>query len=573
MLSKKELIELYRKKPKGLYQKIKHSHASLFEKIGEFEGKTFSEKAYKFCYQEKSFECSKQGCEKTANFKSFRKGFGDFCSKKCSNASDISKKKKRKTNIERYGNEHAIQNENVKAKRKKTNKEKYGGHPLSDPNVLQKQRKTNIRRYGVENVFQSESIKNQIEQTNKNRYGGHPMKTDEVKKNFRQSMVEKYGVNHPLKDPEIRNRHHESVKSSGKQKMLDFYHVIQNRVSNTAIPLFSKEEYEGIAGPSYYPFRCRECGNEFEDYLLGTFEVRCPVCFPKDGTSKAEKELEEFISSITDSSIITNDRKVLDGKEIDIYIPEKKTAIEFDGLYYHSESFGGKDRRYHLNKTEECEKKGIQLIHIFEDEWTHKREQVKDRLSYMIGDRSSNRLYARECEVREISTERKQSFLNENHLDGASRSSVKLGLFHCDELVSVMTFGQPSIAQNNDTNDGYELKRFASTCSVVGGASKMLSYFEKKYNPTKLITYCDRRWSVRPSVYDKIGFEYEGSSNPGYWYVKNGRRYHRYSFRKHVLNEKLETFDENKTEYENMLDNGYDRIWDCGQYKYFKTYI
>jgi G:T-mismatch repair DNA endonuclease (very short patch repair protein) len=68
-----------------------------------------------------------------------------------------------------------------------------------------------------------------------------------------------------------------------------------------------------------------------------------------------EREVYEFILSLYNKEIIRNDRTVLNGKELDIYLPDYNLAIEFNGLYWHSEDYVGKN--YHLNKTIECEKK------------------------------------------------------------------------------------------------------------------------------------------------------------------------------------------------------------------------
>ena len=93
--------------------------------------------------------------------------------------------------------------------------------------------------------------------------------------------------------------------------------------------------------------------------------------------SYSEKELSDFVKSLG-VEIIENDRTIISPKELDIYIPSKKLAIEFDGLYYHSELFVNKN--YHLDKTNECNKKGIDLIHVYEDDWVEHKESVKSMI-------------------------------------------------------------------------------------------------------------------------------------------------------------------------------------------------
>ena len=163
------------------------------------------------------------------------------------------------------------------------------------------------------------------------------------------------------------------------------------------------------------------------------------------------------------------------------------------------------------------------------------------------------------------------------HIQGICQSSIQLGAYYNNNLVSVMTFGKQRRIMgfknnNNNNNNNYELLRFATSQNVVGIGGKLLSYFIKNYDPKKIISYADKRWTHSTNnVYEKIGFKKINNGTPNYWYIhkKNfQRRYHRFSFRKTELNKKLQTFDPTLTEWENMQLNGYDRIWDCGSLKY-----
>jgi hypothetical protein len=226
---------------------------------------------------------------------------------------------------------------------------------------------------------------------------------------------------------------------------------------------------------------------------------------------------------------------------------------------------------YHLNKTELCEQKGIRLIHIFEDEWKFKKQIVVAKLR-TIFKQSEDKVGARKCVIREVIPEEKNNFLNRNHIQGEDRSSCNIGLYYEKELVAIMTFCKPRIFMGHKkTEKGeYELSRFASSKNVIGGASKLLKYFIEKYSPTKIISYADRRWSsnIEDTMYDKLGFKKTKVNKPNYWYLKHYKiRSHRYAFNKQrILNEL--GGDPNKTEIQNMVDMGYDRIWDCGTIKY-----
>jgi len=288
----------------------------------------------------------------------------------------------------------------------------------------------------------------------------------------------------------------------------------------------------------------------------------CPKC----GLiyDKSEGEVKEFISSL---KIIfeENNRTILDGKELDVYIPSHNLAIEYDGLYWHSEQYLDKD--YHLTKTELCEAKGIKLIHIFEDEWIYKQDIVKSRLMNLFG-LSSNKIYARKCVIKEISSKESKEFLNTNHIQGGVNSKHNIGLYYNNELVSLMTFGNLRKSLGNKSNENtYELLRFCNklNTNVIGGADKLLKYFIKTYNPKEIISYADRRWS-QGDLYDKLGFDFVHNSKPNYFYINKGKREYRFKYRKDVLVK--EGFDKNKTEHEIMKERGFNRIYDCGNKKY-----
>jgi len=317
--------------------------------------------------------------------------------------------------------------------------------------------------------------------------------------------------------------------------------------------------------------KCHECKNDYiidRNVLYHRFKITdnpCTLCTPKnDGVSIQEKELREFIISLN-IDFEVNDRKIINGKELDIFIPSNNICIEYNGLYWHSEQYRSND--YHLNKTELCEKIGIQLIHIFEDEWINKKEIVKSRLKNILGV-TDKVIYARKCIINEISVKEKTKFINDNHMQGSVGSKINLGLYYNDELVSVMTFGglRSSLGSKSDKNT-WELLRFCNkiNVSVVGGASRLLKYFLKMYNPKELISYADRRWSMG-NMYEKLGFEFIENTEPN-WFIINGKnREHRVKYQKHKLIEM--GFDENKTADQILYENNMYKIYDCGTKKY-----
>jgi len=308
------------------------------------------------------------------------------------------------------------------------------------------------------------------------------------------------------------------------------------------------------------------------NHLSGT---GCPKC--SYGISRPELKIKSILDELG-VECIQHDRGMIPPFELDFVIPDRKIALEFNGIYYHSENNGGKNRNYHLNKTDKCEERGIQLLHIFENEYIQKYNLLKFKLRSIFG-KNKYKIYARKCKVCELSPNLKKTFNEKYHIQGDSQSCVNLGLFYKNRLVQVMTFSKRRKALGSKHVQGeYELSRMSSIkgFTVVGGASKLLKYFEKSYKPMRLISYADRRWSIG-GVYNKLGFIFIKNTPPNYWYFYNKKAdkplYHRYKFAKHTLDKQLINFDPNLTEWENMKNNHYDRIWDSGSMLFEKVYL
>jgi very-short-patch-repair endonuclease/predicted transcriptional regulator len=281
---------------------------------------------------------------------------------------------------------------------------------------------------------------------------------------------------------------------------------------------------------------------------------------------------EEMIKSLlTDNNIeyIQHDRQVLNGLELDFIVGEM--AIEFHGNKYHTEFFGGKKHKYHLNKTEICNKKGYSLVQIFEDEYVNNKELVEKKVLHILGcQQNLPKIYGRKCVIKEIYKYEAEEFLNKYHIQGFANSTIYLGSYYNNELIAVMCFRQERKGGNE-----WELTRFASDynyiCSGVGG--KMFSYFIKKYNPNNIKSFADRRWTIKSdnNLYTKLGFKLTGVLKPDYKYyntsVDRYQRFHKFGFRKQILHKKY-GFPLTMTEREMTKELGYDRIWDCGLFKY-----
>ena len=280
-------------------------------------------------------------------------------------------------------------------------------------------------------------------------------------------------------------------------------------------------------------------------------------------TSLAEKEIYEYVNSLGINSI-RNTREIING-ELDLYIPTKKLAIEYNGLYWHNEEF--KQPSYHYKKWEDCKNKDIKLISIWEDDWNFKQDLVKSIIKNQLG-LNDIKIGARKCEVKIIDSKEKHIFLDLNHLQGNCQSSLNLGLFFNNELISLMTFGHKRKIMNSISKENeYELLRFCNkqNTSVMGAASKLFMYFIKIFNPISITSYasCD---ISNGALYKTLGFKFIKHSGLNYWWTKDGIKYHRSNFMKHKL--VSEGADYNLSESEIMRKRGYIKIYGTGNLKF-----
>ena len=312
-----------------------------------------------------------------------------------------------------------------------------------------------------------------------------------------------------------------------------------------------------------YRCKCLNCG--YEDTITYAFlnYKRCINC-STEKVSKAEQEIGKMFTGYAH-----NRRDILDGKEIDLYYEDEKVGIEYNGDYWHSEIY--KDKYYHRDKTLECVKKGIRLIHIFEYEWrdSERKEKIIDLIGRALNKDKDTRVYARNTKVCEIGEIEAKEFLEENHLQGNIASYARVGLRYNDELVGLMTFGTPRFNNNYE----YELLRMAYKrgIEVVGGSDKMLKYFIDKYDPQSIISYCDLS-KFSGGVYTKIGFRLDGITEPNYVWVHYYKHntLSRYQTQRKKLIEKygLNESDSTLTEDGIMHRLGYVKVYDAGNARY-----
>lgn len=477
----------------------------------------------------------------------------EYCSIRCAIKDKDYIDKRKRTLVEKYGVDSYAKSQQFKDTVKKI----FSNRTVDEQNVINDKRKaTCIKKYGVDSISKVKSIKDKCSKTYKSK---NEFQKKEIQDKIRQTKIEKYGKDymHSI----MANANYKSFHKKSYMNMLKCVY---------AIPMFSFEEYEDFKSHNVnqFLFKCKKCGKEYKSsYVNGAIKT-CKFCRElNNGTSKQENELANFINSLNVSPTF-NSRKEIRPLELDVVIKSHNIAIEFDGLYWHSDDIKGK--KYHIEKTDKCENANLQLIHVFENEWICKQDIVKSRIKNLLGIYDKT-VFARKCIVKEVDNKISNNFQEENHIQGAVNSKISLGLFYEDELISLMTFGKCRFDKKHE----WELLRFCNKLGyhVPGAAGKLLKFFERNYSPKNLISYADRRWS-KGKLYEALGFKLDHISLPNYWYVENNKPQllSRLKFQKHKLKSILAKYDDKLSEVANMKNNGYLRIFDCGNLVYVKTY-
>ena len=390
---------------------------------------------------------------------------------------------------------------------------------------------------------------------------GHNFFTDDsnIKRNNTISLKISNGWVSPLKGTNISSEHKKKaligleLANHNKQQQ-SLQHIVELCEAN-CYTIITHDYY-------YYTLQCNECSEQFTRTRQVFYPSKnhgmniCPSCNPPTFVSLAEVEVLKFIKSIINVEITSNDRKALNGKEIDIFIKQLNIGFEYCGLYWHSDIFHPSNHL--VRKQTNALKENITIYTIFEDEWISKKEIVKSRIRNILNI-SKYRYYARKSTICTISSKESNAFLNCNHLQGEDKSPIRYGAFIDGTLTAVMTFKKSGFIKAKDNS--FELNRFCVKKDVafVGVASKLFKRFINDHNPPHVISYADYRWS-NGDLYNALGFTFSHLSPPSPWYFINGeKRYHRSNFMRHLLN--INDGDSTISEIKRL---GYNRIYDCG---------
>lgn len=513
----------------------------------------FKEKVYLVLNNIEKPICKNPNCKTPVKFKNSTIGYLDYCSNKCIGSDPNIIKLKEIKSIEKYGTKTPAESNIIKEKIKKTNNLKYGGNsPMSSNKIKNKSKDTLLSNWSVDNPAKSKEIlKNRIES----------FKNSDFKENYEKTSLEKYGTKHPWMNNEIHKKTIESFYKNYKKRITD-------NIDNDKFSFIGFEKGD----KTNLNFHCINCKSNFTIltyqfyYRIKNNNSICTKCFPISESSSIDKiELFNLINENYNGKIELNNKNTIKPYEIDIYLPDLKIGFEFNGVFWHSDKFKSKD--YHLKKYKKSTENNIRLYTIWEDDWTIKREICESFILNKLG--KSIKIMARKTTIKEVDYNTSKEFLDISHLQGDCKSSKRIGLYYENNLVSLMTFSKLRLPLNgkNTDKDSWELTRFCNKkgFSITGGASKLLKYFINNYNPVEIQTYSDNLISDG-KLYEKLGFDYKWMSDPGYWYVVNGIRSHRFNWRKSKLI-KL-GHNSNKTGEEIMAELGYWKIYNAGNKKW-----
>lgn len=342
------------------------------------------------------------------------------------------------------------------------------------------------------------------------------------------------------------------------------------------VPLFSTENtttLDTILSTSYpetFIWSCPDCGRSWRRKLKTMIDhPYCLVCNRSyRSTSIGERELSSYVRSVIGNTtdMFENDRSAIYPLELDMYIPDKQVAIEFNGLYWHSDAHLG-DKWYHYNKWKTCQERGIQLITVWEDDWRDRRSVVESMLAHKLGVSQGEKVFARKTHVELVDKKSAEVFLDTYHIQGYSSGSVYYGLKDIQgNLVAVSSWRKQG--------DVLYLDRYATSCHVVGGMGKLfkeaLNYAQLN-NVRSIVTFSDNQHSDG-ELYKKLGFTADRELSPDYKYLVNGKRKHKFGYRKiKFKNDPALKYHPDMTERQLAKLNGLHRIYDSGKTRWVLT--
>lgn len=492
--------------------------------------------------------------------------------------------------LDKYGVDNVSKLQSVKDKISETWKNKENLQELINERSL-KHKESLIEKYGVDNLMSIPSVKEKIVQSNLDSRGvQYNFQSKDIYEKGKAVCLQKYGFENAMQSEEIQKKCFEASTKLKDYKLPSGNIIKYQGHLNLALDILIKVYDETDI---FIEFDCPRIEYMINDsrhfYRPDVFiksknkiiEVKSFYTFYSDLDKNLEKMKESYRQGYDfefwiysyqkdlfifnfNENVFYNDIKDFNfiwGNDILFFYNERKIFKILENKEY------SKNELKSLKNNLLQKNNNLEVIFIFNDLVNNKYDIILSRILNKLN--YSKRIFARKCKIEEIDSKHCKLFLEKNHIQGYVGSKINIGLFYDDELVSLMTFGKKRLSLGTKvfTEGEYELLRFANLqgTSVVGGASKLFKYFINKYKPKTILSFADKNWS-NGNLYEKLNFKKISETEPNYWYIKNGIRYHRFSFRKDILVK--EGFDKNMTESEIMKSRNFIRIYDCGNIKY-----
>lgn len=290
----------------------------------------------------------------------------------------------------------------------------------------------------------------------------------------------------------------------------------------------------------------------------------CPQC-GSVGPSKGQLEVHSFLSQYTE---VVLEHPIGGRKRLDVFLPKFNLAVEFHGLIWHSTMYSKHPLNLHQRHVDAA-KNGIRVIHVFQDEWEQRRGAVEGILRSAIG--ASTKRYARSGTVRALNDAEARKFIDATHVQGSAAGCIHYGLLIDGQVTAAMSFSKnTSIREHKVAYGVWELTRYCSSETVVGGASRLFKAFLRDHRPCRVISYSDIRMFTG-GMYKALGFAVENVSEPSYTYVRSGalKRFSKSRFQRRFLPKLLgESFDPSLSEASNCAKAGWFQLFDCGKIRW-----
>lgn len=314
---------------------------------------TFVQKLYHYLCDDLEFKkgiCPE--CGNRCGFISLRSGYHIYCCNNCQRHSDIVKQKRECTTFQRYGVTNAYASEQIKEKIKNAHRAKRGvDYPGEDKEVKEKIKQVKYEKYGDPYFTNREKSKNTY-LTHRNEYGEPWLHS--IKEKIKNTNRKKYGTDYSMQNAAIRKK---AIDTNLKK------YGVKNYIELPEIRLKSRAIQKNNNGKSYL-----------------------------------ENAVFEYIQSLYKNDIIKNDRFVLDGKEIDIFLPNINVGFEINGDFWHMNPcfYNESDVNSKLGMTAEqiweyddfkikmAESKNVSLFIIWEHDWKYNNQVIKDKIKYII---------------------------------------------------------------------------------------------------------------------------------------------------------------------------------------------